>query len=197
MRAGSIISSAVLAVGLAMAPVASGHFSTGQYTHESPDCSTAAIDPITMVFTNAGTEINAKAHIAHHTTWLGTTASGQMFKTHMTNPPICAMNSVYDQLASGGNPRWHVRMQQTYDSSPTYGTTTIATPHLEWSCGGGHRIQQSPSGFIEGRTHLGNALTPQHAQVAFGNWGNNLFMYQSCGGYSVRSDGWVVYLSVP
>ena len=154
-----------------------------------------------MVFTNAASAIATKSHIAAHTSWGATTATAQMFKTHFPNSAdpdgTCVANSQYEQLASGGNPRHHVRLKDTFESSPTYGTTTIATPHLEWSCSGGHRIQQSPSGFVEGRTHLFNAMYPQHAWIVTGNWGNDTPMFQSCGNYFVASDGYVTYMSVP
>ena len=154
-----------------------------------------------MVFTNAAGAIATKAHIADHTGWGATNADQQYFPTHNANAAdpdgTCVLNSQYEQLAGSGNPRYHVRLKQTFDSSPTYGTTTIATPHLEWACDGGHRIQQSPSGFVEGRTRLYNDMYPAHAHVVTGNWGNNNALYQSCGGYSVRSDGYVTYMSVP
>ena len=197
------ISPVVLAVALLLiaAGPAMAHFSTGDSTHTGPSgCNTQAVDRILMVFTAGATSSGTKSHIAAHTGWAGTSATVQLFKTHNPNSAdpdgTCLANTQSEQLASSGNPRFHVRFKQTFDSSPTYGTTTIATPQKEATCGGGHRITNSPSGFVEGRTTLRNAMVAGgHTEVAFGFWANDNPMPQ-CGGVSVASDGFVSYISI-
>ena len=100
--------------------------------------------------------------------------------------------------AGGTSTRTHVRWaQNTYDTSPTYGTYSLATPHYETynygpDCFGGHAAS-SPNGYLIARTTLHNAmLTGGHPLVTSGDWGNNK-MIKQCDNEYAGSDGIVLY----
>jgi hypothetical protein len=180
-----------LAGSLFAAAPANAHFSSGLYSHEGGDCA-SRINPIGAIFYRFGGTQNAANHTAHHTGWGSNIDNPQWFATH----GVCYERDGSLASASAWDPRYHIRLRQTYHGDTSFGTTTVGTPHWEEECGTiGHAVP--PNGFTRGRRQL-----VDHVGILGGHdyyyeyWGNTQPFPQGCHGWVAEGDGVVVWLRI-
>jgi len=119
--AGTLASVLLLSGGIALAD-----FNTGTYSYRKSNC-TQPSDPITIVFYGYATGMRSNNHVRAHTGWSGGAGGGQYFTSH----GHCGPSHRHSESAGPISSRYHIRMRQTYDTDPHWGTTTVATPHHE------------------------------------------------------------------
>jgi hypothetical protein len=172
------------------------HFQTYPYTlSECPAAYNGQVDPVNFVFWDAGSSAWALSNVVAHAGWTNTAGSTQYFSDHGS----CRAMDWQRASACGICTRFHIRVEATFDSDPTWGATSRGDAHHEdavWYCG--HAVDAngpSGSGFDQGRRELRRRLeTGGHGWQSH-YWGNTR-NFRQCDGDYAGSDGYTVFVRI-
>lgn len=175
----------LLAVGMAIATPASGHFSSTEYSYPS-SCS-GAIDPVSLVLYGPNaTGARSQALVQRETGWGGDDSTDQYTGSH--GYCLSMGRESYDNCALCN--RKHVRFNQTYHADTLGRLTTVATPHEERVTTCGHVTFS----YISARNAIAFAMNPPFSFVY--HYDGNDAALRQCNGSTVASDGYSIWVNI-